>query len=306
LEVHPIQQVGKPQMPLEPLHMFPPTQFSPPDIVNAAFRPPIQTPGLPCSHLPPTVTPPPPPPALIDSIIKETLNDLLLIAIHRRDTELLQILHERGANPRIRDADGMEGVQWSAFYGDITMLEFFLNATTATTKEEYASSHATEITQLTPSPTSFSTLQPTSSVDVVELKDYAHRTAFRWSLQRNHFHVASRLLKLGASLETRDRTGSTPLHALLRFAPVETIKFLLSQGADPNTSDKYGQSCFHVAVFRDKPTILSLLFKHGADPRRRNGRGETPLELARRLGKESLVCYLEQLEERWGRRRNDG
>ena len=94
------------------------------------------------------------------------------------------------------------------------------------------------------------------------------------------------LLDAGADVQAADPHGWTPLHFAAQEVLPEMAEHLIARGAAVNAQDEEGNTPLARAIFfaRGRRPILDLLRRHGAKDDIPNGAGETPRELARRLG----------------------
>jgi hypothetical protein len=137
--------------------------------------------------------------------------------------------------------------------------------------------------------------------------------------------VVAALLAAGATVDLRSSLGETPLHAAVGGGNLEVVHRLLSAGADPNArmkfersplglaaeadraeiarrliaggarvgdAAKYGVTPLHVAAGRAAVATARVLLEAGADPLARDQDGDTPYDLASRLGHAELVALL--------------
>lgn len=95
----------------------------------------------------------------------------------------------------------------------------------------------------------------------------------------------------GADLNARDRQGSAPL--LYAASHPALTRILLEAGADVNQPGDGERTPLHEAVQAGHPDVVKLLLDHRADRGARSRRGETPLELARRLKRGEIITLLE-------------
>lgn len=83
------------------------------------------------------------------------------------------------------------------------------------------------------------------------------------------------LVELGATLDSINAAGVTPLYLAITEGHVENCKVLLEAGADANTRNAKGQTALQNAVFWSQTEIAKLLIQAGADVRvkDKNGKG---------------------------------
>ncbi|CAG9461921.1 unnamed protein product [Pedinophyceae sp. YPF-701] len=93
--------------------------------------------------------------------------------------------------------------------------------------------------------------------------------------------VARLLLSKGASVQVDDNAGRTPLHAAARFGQAGIIELLLARGADPAAADSRGRNPLHTACSRAHDAAAKSLAGAGPDGLRAlralNDDGVTPL-----------------------------
>ena len=94
------------------------------------------------------------------------------------------------------------------------------------------------------------------------------------------------LLAHGADVDARDPHDWTPLHFAAQEVLPDMAARLLARGADVNAQDDEGNTPLSRAIFfaRGRHAIIELLRKHGAKDDLPNLAGETPRELAGRIG----------------------
>jgi ankyrin repeat protein len=100
------------------------------------------------------------------------------------------------------------------------------------------------------------------------------------------------LLDSGADVDAPDPMGSTPLHFAAQEILPEMAERLIAKGASVNAQDEEGNTPLARAIFfaRGRRTILDLLRRSGAKDDIRNRAGETPRELAKRLGEPTFAA----------------
>jgi ankyrin repeat protein len=99
------------------------------------------------------------------------------------------------------------------------------------------------------------------------------------------------LLESGAEVDARDNDGWTPLHFAAQEYEPEIARLLVARGADVNAQDDDGITVLWRAVFsaRGRDEIVRHLVMNGAKDDLPNAAGETPAQLAERLGTDVLA-----------------
>ena len=94
------------------------------------------------------------------------------------------------------------------------------------------------------------------------------------------------LLESRADVNARDGRGATALHVAAEEVLFEAATLLVGRGADVNAQDDEGNTPLGRAVFsaRGRYDVVRLLTKSGARDDIPNRAGETPRQLAERLG----------------------
>ncbi len=94
------------------------------------------------------------------------------------------------------------------------------------------------------------------------------------------------LLETKADVNARDERGATALHVAAEEVVPEAATLLIGRGADLDAQDEEGNTPLGRAVFsaRGRYEVVRLLLKAGAKDDIANRAGETPRQLADRLG----------------------
>ena len=108
--------------------------------------------------------------------------------------------------------------------------------------------------------------------------------------------VIETLLDRGGEVNATSAKGMTPLHAAAaNNEHPGIIETLLARGAKVDVKDRAGRSPLHVVVEQnDNPAVMVALLERGADATEINSNDETPLDLARRLGKTAFIKLLNE------------
>lgn len=101
------------------------------------------------------------------------------------------------------------------------------------------------------------------------------------------------LLERGAAVNARDAGGAAPLHYAAQGGNVAATLLLLKHGANVNARDADGETALFACVgLDDRGAMCRLLLARGAWPTVSNVQGETPLHRAVALGDEDMVREL--------------
>lgn len=156
-----------------------------------------------------------------------------------------------------------------------------------------------------------------NGADVNALNDYGYPPLYL-ATRYNHLKAADVLVDRGAELKNFDliklavdesssrtmnylvrkgldpntvlKNGMPVTHVCARYGTPENMEILKNANAEmTNVWFKYGYSLLHTAVISRNPEMLNWLIDEGLDLKARNGKGETPLEFARR--RQKIVEY---------------
>lgn len=110
------------------------------------------------------------------------------------------------------------------------------------------------------------------------------------------------LLKAGADVHARNVENMTPL-MLLKFVFIELkeygrgqrlLEMLTRAGADINAQDSHGYALLHDAAGNDNAPLARAALSLGAHRDLRDADGQTPPEIARKLGSHGVAAVLEE------------
>ena len=120
----------------------------------------------------------------------------------------------------------------------------------------------------------------------VNARDENQRTPLISAVLGGSVGLVGLLLESGADVNARDSEGWTALHFAAQEHETEIARILIARGADVNAQDDDGASVLWRAVFsaRGRTEIVRHLVESGAKEDLPNRAGETPLQLAERLG----------------------
>ena len=118
-------------------------------------------------------------------------------------------------------------------------------------------------------------------------KQLSNQDALTSACLSGNMMTIKKLIKAGAHINSKGRTGVTPLNIAVYSGNRKVVKFLLDNGADVNFEDKEGYAPLHNVMLKED---AELLIKNGADMRAKTNKGQTPLHTA------AILRHLEIIE----------
>jgi len=117
-----------------------------------------------------------------------------------------------------------------------------------------------------------------------------HHAAFGGQLE-----VVDELLRRGASVGARDRTGYTPLHYSAIAGATDVARRLIAEGVDLHAPNDSNTSVLHMAAAGGSLDLVDELLERGLAPDIENLYGETPLHRAAQRDRLDVVRRLADL-----------
>jgi 26S proteasome non-ATPase regulatory subunit 10 len=116
-------------------------------------------------------------------------------------------------------------------------------------------------------------------------------TPLQYACGNGHLDTAKLLLAEGADLQ-EPTGGSTALITAVQHNHQDVALLLIQSGADIDALDKDTRTAVHRACEEKRPDMLTLLLQHGADINLADKHGNTPLHLACMTGDEQIARRL--------------
>ena len=116
-------------------------------------------------------------------------------------------------------------------------------------------------------------------------------------------YMVNILLRYGADIETKDKTGLTPFLSSVKYEKYALAEILAKEGANLNAVDSKDNTAFHYLAMNisetnyikiSQETILQLLFTKNVDLQIENDKGKTVLQIAQEGQNSKLLQILKK------------
>lgn len=116
----------------------------------------------------------------------------------------------------------------------------------------------------------------------VNIQDSQRTSLLHEAVTYGSHAVLTELILLGAKIESRQRTGLTPLMLAAETGELRASSILLDAGANAAVTDSSSNTLLHLAARGNNLQLLQLLLLHNIKLNRENDEGATALDLAMR------------------------
>ncbi len=120
-----------------------------------------------------------------------------------------------------------------------------------------------------------------------------HATALHVASEENLDEITPLLLRAGALINATDDWGFTPLHHAAFNVAFDVARILLTAGANTTIGDQIGnRTALHYAAGSGSLSMTELFAQNGFIIDAKNKEGETPLDVAKKMGHAETVNFL--------------
>lgn len=217
----------------------------------------------------------------------------LAYAAVSRQTQIAELLIERGARLEAQDQQGNTALLLAAMRGDnLGMLKLLLAKGADIQHRNQRQDSILHLVALSDSPEMLSYLERT---ELVNARNQESQTPLLLAAASGNGEMIKLLLKQGAEVNHVSKEGYTPLlyAGLVADYPAEAVRLLIQAGAEVNVSDGDGRTPLVLAVEQNDLDNVRLLLQKGADPKLKV-KGKTLLDLAKQQNFGEMVALLKQ------------
>lgn len=221
-------------------------------------------------------------------------------AAHWNDVEMVNLLLQAGADPKLANRYGATPLSEAAALGNAAILEALLKAGADARSRTTADGETVLMTAARSGSVEAVRALVEHGAEVNATENYRGQTALMWAAAERHPAVVKLLLEHGADWKMRSlarntaipklsaassvtpmaRGGLTALDFTAREGDLETGRVMLDAGVDVNETDADGTSPLVVAILNKHYSFARFLLDHGADPNLADVRGRAALYAA--------------------------
>jgi len=204
-------------------------------------------------------------------------NTPLHLAIGSRNLTMIQLLLEKGADLKLRNAAGDSPLHVAVQMNAPDLLAILL-ASPTTNPDIQDDIGRTPLHTCTNEEVAQLLLDHNANVNAIDL--YGN-TPLHFG-GNNQVPIVQLLLERGADVTARNIIGETPLHTILQRNSInlDIIQSLIEYGADMEAQDYQGLTPVHLTAILRRPRVLQRLLDNGAYVSPISNDGQTPLHYA--------------------------
>jgi len=218
--------------------------------------------------------------------------DSLMTATLADDPEMVKLLLTAGAEPNYYTDKGTTPLMTAVHYGRIKIVQLLLEAGASADQKAGDGSTVLHILADKYDPAIADLLIPKVS-NIDEPKDGGF-TALTVALSKYHNELAFRLIRHGASLKKALDPAPHIIPEYVLNDNREMLEYFWQQGVIDPYAVYQSNNLFHYAVWYNNIEFVRDLLNRGLWDYSTNHAGETPLDIARRMGHREIIRLVEE------------
>jgi len=225
-----------------------------------------------------------------DSISRDSLNNIFLIAADSGNTDEVVKLLLKGADVNYKTPDGVTALMYASQNGHTDIVKILIfNGADVNARPVDGATALIAATKFDHEDVMEYLINHGALIDNVT-NDSAN--ALIYAVAYGYFIPADMLIYYKANVNTSCIDGSTPLIIASLHGNKELAELLINKGATIDAADKNGWTAMHAAVFNNYPEIVKLLIEKGATVNQKNNEGYTALSIAAEEGYTDIADFL--------------
>lgn len=209
--------------------------------------------------------------------------------------EIVETLLNAGADPSLRQRDGMDALSIAANMGDADLCERFCKLGLSPMRPAFKGVSALQIAAVGGDARCIAAMLPSvrhGEIDTPSAGEGHADSALGFACAGGRLEAARLLLDHGANPNFQDQESLNPLISASITGNHELVELLLSRGAKVDLPFRNGGTALADASFNGNTDIMKVLIAHGADVNHQNKSGVTPMMDAAMKGHHDAVEVL--------------
>lgn len=209
--------------------------------------------------------------------------------------KIVETLLNAGADPSLRQRDGMDALYIAANVGDAELCERFCKMGLSPVRPAFKGFSALQIAAIGGDVDCISVMIPYIGFGQIDTpctgEDHVE-SALGMACGQGKLEAAKLLIDHGANPNFQGNEGLCPLMVATVQGHLDIVKLLLSRGAQVDISAQHGATALSLASLHGNMDIMKVLIAHGADINHQNKSGVTPMIAAAMKGHHDAVEVL--------------
>ena len=222
---------------------------------------------------------------------------------------IIESLLSTGADPALRQKDGMDALYIAANMGDVDLCERFCKMGLSPVRPAFKGVSALQIAAVGGDVKCIAAMLPSihqGQIDTPSTGEGHSDSALGFACANGQLEVATLLLDHGANPNFQGQQSLNPLISASISGNHELVELLLSRGAKVDLPFRNGGTALAIASLNGNLDIMKVLIAHGANVDHQNKSGVTPMMDAAKEGHRDAVELLVKAGARAGIRDNKG